>query len=159
MRVVDWMDYSLDNCSVARSMQVLGEKWTMLVLRDAFNGIRRFEDFQTRLKVSRPLLSQRLQTLVNEGVLARVPYQQPGDRVRHEYRLTDKGRDLYPAIVALMQWGDRWLADPEGPPVLLEHRDCGARVTVKLVDDKGHVLDSIREVSRRPGPSARPLAS
>ena len=148
------MDYSLDNCSIGRSMQVLGEKWTLLVLRDAFNGIRRFEDFQQRLGVSRPLLSQRLQTLVSEGVLHRVPYQQPGARVRHEYRLTDKGRDLYPAIVALMQWGDRWLADPEGPPVILEHRDCGARVGVRLVDADGHVLESLRDVKRRPGPSA-----
>lgn len=150
---------SLDNCSIGRAMQLLGDKWTLLVLREVFNGVRRFEDFRQHLSISRPLLSQRLQTLVAEQVLERVPYQEPGARPRHEYRLTGKGRDLYPALVALMQWGDRYLADPDGPPVQLQHRECGARVEVRLVDEAGHVLDSLREVHPVMGPAAKPIAS
>jgi DNA-binding HxlR family transcriptional regulator len=147
-----------DICSVARTLGIVGEKWTLLVLREAFMGQRRFADMQRDLGVSKPVLAQRLTRLVDEGILRRVPYQEPGDRVRHEYKLTRKGMDLYPILVALVQWGDRYLADESGPPLLLEHRDCGGRVQTSLACDAGHVLESARDVAPRPGPGVRASA-
>ncbi len=109
--------FSTENCSVKRALDIVGEKWTLLVLREAFYGARRFERFQTRIGCPRQVLTDRLNTLVAAGVLRKVPYQEPGQRERHEYRLTEKGRDLLPAVIALMQWGDTWEADPpDGPP-------------------------------------------
>src|SRR5438093_5787947 len=113
------------HCSVARSLDVVGEWWTLLVLRDAFRGVRRFEDFQRDLGIARNVLSDRLQTLVDHGILERRRYS---DRPpRDEYRLTAKGLDLYPVIVGLLQWGDKWAAD-DGPPVILRHKACGHEV-------------------------------
>ncbi len=151
----DMRRYRVDNCSIERTLAVLGEKWTFLVLREAFNGIRRFADLQTRTGAPRQVLSARLSRLVEEGLLRKVPYQEPGQRQRDEYRLTQKGLDLYPIMIALMHWGDRYLADPEGPPVVVTHRDCGAPVTLHLVCEEGHRVDGPREVTPRPGPGAR----
>ena len=109
-------------CSVAQALEVVGEWWTLLVVRDAFLGVRRFDEFQSRLGVSRNILSERLEMLVRHGILEPVPYQEHPPR--SEYRLTDKGRDLYPVIVTLRQWGDRW-AQAGAPPVQVEHLDCG----------------------------------
>ena len=136
-------------CSVAGTLSVVGEKWSLLVLREAFFGVRRFADFQRVLGAPRAVLTERLATLVEQGVLRRVPYQAEGERQRHEYRLTEKGIDLYPTLVALMQWGDRYLADGD-QPVELEHKDCGATVHLALVCDAGHELSGAREV--RPVP-------
>src|SRR5688572_13736246 len=111
------------NCSVARTLEVVGEWWTMLVVRDAFLGVRRFEEFQRRLGIARNVLSARLQTLVDHGILERREYQTRP--VRYEYRLTEKGLDLYPVLVSLLRWGDRWQAGPDGPPVVLVHEECG----------------------------------
>ena len=138
---------TLDDCSIQRSLALLGEKWTLLVLRDAFNGVRRFEQMRERLGAPRPVLSNRLARLVDAGLLARVPYREEGQRERHEYRLTPMGLDLYPVLVALMKWGDRYLAGPDGPPVALGHRDCGADVEVALVCAHGHRVASAREVT------------
>jgi DNA-binding HxlR family transcriptional regulator len=149
------LDYGAENCSIAASLGVLGEKWTLLVLRDAFNGVRRFEDLYDRIGAPRQVLSARLARLVDEGVLRRVPYREPGQRQRYEYRLTEKGLDLYPILVALMRWGDKWAAEPLGPPVTLHHRDCGAHVDLVLQCEDGHQLAGAREVRPRPGPSAR----
>lgn len=149
----DMRRYRVDNCSIERTLAVLGEKWTFLVLREAFNGIRRFADLQTRTGAPRQVLSARLSRLVEEGLLRKVPYQEPGQRQRDEYRLTQKGLDLYPIMIALMHWGDRYLADPEGPPVVVTHRDCGAPVTLHLVCEEGHRVDGPREVTPRPGPA------
>jgi DNA-binding HxlR family transcriptional regulator len=132
-------------CSVAGTLAVVGEKWSLLVLREAFLGVRRFADFQRNLGAPRAVLTDRLATLVAQGILRRVPYQAEGERQRHEYRLTQKGIDLYPTLVALMEWGDRYLGDGE-PPVALQHRDCGAPVHLGLVCDAGHRLDGAREV-------------
>jgi DNA-binding HxlR family transcriptional regulator len=110
------------NCSVAQTLEVVGEWWTLLVVRDAFLGVRRFEEFQRRLGVSRNVLAERLEKLVRYGILDPVRYQDHPPR--HEYRLTDKGRDLYPVIVSLRQWGDRWAQDGP-PPVVVEHTQCG----------------------------------
>jgi DNA-binding HxlR family transcriptional regulator len=132
-------------CSVAGTLAVVGEKWSLLVLREAFFGVRRFADFQRLLGAPKAVLSDRLATLVEQGVLTRVPYQAEGERQRHEYRLTAKGRDLYPTLVALMQWGDRYLSD--GPPPLeLQHRDCGAAVHLELACEAGHRVAGPREV-------------
>jgi DNA-binding HxlR family transcriptional regulator len=126
-----------DNCSVKRALDVVGEKWTLLVLREAFYGARRFEQFFAGVGCSRNILSDRLLTLVEHDLLRRYPYREEGQRERHEYRLTDKGRELLPALVALMHWGDKWVAGPEGPPVTVIHRDCGQPVTVTMRCD-GH---------------------
>jgi DNA-binding HxlR family transcriptional regulator len=138
-------------CSVAGTLSVVGEKWSLLVLREAFFGVRRFADFQRVLGAPRAVLTDRLATLVEEGILRRVPYQDEGERQRHEYRLTQKGIDLYPTLVALMQWGDRYLSDGD-VPVELEHKDCGASVRLALVCDAGHEMSGAREV--RPVPRA-----
>src|SRR5947199_7802431 len=129
--VMDWAEYDSGTCSVARTMEVLGDRWTMLVLRDIFNGIRRFADLSEHLGVARDVLAKRLALLVDEGLVRRVPYQEPGARTRHEYRLTDAGRDLRPALLALMQWGDKYRADPDGPPAQLLHPDRGGPVRVE----------------------------
>jgi DNA-binding HxlR family transcriptional regulator len=132
-------------CSVAGTLAVVGEKWSLLVLREAFLGVRRFADFQRILGAPRAVLTDRLGTLVEQGILRRAPYQAEGERQRHEYRLTQKGIDLYPTLIALMQWGDRYLADGDAP-VELEHKDCGAQVRLTLVCDAGHELSGAREV-------------
>jgi DNA-binding HxlR family transcriptional regulator len=138
-------------CSVAGTLAVVGEKWSLLVLREAFLGVRRFADFQRILGAPRAVLTDRLGTLVEQGILRRAPYQAEGERQRHEYRLTQKGIDLYPTLIALMQWGDRYLADDDAP-VELEHKDCGAQVRLTLVCDAGHELSGAREV--RPVPAS-----
>jgi DNA-binding HxlR family transcriptional regulator len=109
-------------CSIARSMDLLGDWWTPLVLRDAFFGVKRFEDFQRDLGIGRNVLTQRLHRLVDEGLFERVPYQE--HPVRHEYVLTDKGRDFMPVLMAMSAWGDRWLSAPEGPPITFTHKSC-----------------------------------
>ena len=151
--------FSAENCSVKRTLDVVGEKWTLLVLREAFYGVRRFGDFQRHIGCPRKVLSERLNTLVDAEVMRRVPYQEPGQRERHEYRLTDKGLDLLPAIVALMQWGDRWEADHAGPPVEITHRDCGHPVELVLRCSTDHAELTARDTQPRPGPGARPAVA
>ena len=111
------------NCSIARTLEVVGEWWTMLVIREAFNGVRRFDDFQAHLGIARNVLATRLQGLVDHGILERRLYQERPERF--EYRLTPKGRDLYPVLISLMRWGDRWECPPGGPPLHLTHEKCG----------------------------------
>jgi DNA-binding HxlR family transcriptional regulator len=135
-------------CSVAGTLAVVGEKWSLLVLREAFLGVRRFADFQRILGAPRAVLTDRLATLVEQGVLRREPYQAEGERQRHEYRLTQKGIDLYPTLVALMEWGDRYL--DSGGAMDLHHRDCGAPVHLTLTCDDGHTLGDAREVTPIP---------
>nr|WP_206444311.1 helix-turn-helix domain-containing protein [Nocardioides sp. KC13] len=135
-------------------MAVVGEKWSLLVLREAFLGVRRFADFQQNLDVSRAVLTDRLNTFVDQGVLVRAPYHAEGQRQRHEYQLTQKGLDLYPALVALMEWGDRYLADGRGSALALEHRDCGGEVHLSLTCEEGHFLSGPREVRPVPLPAA-----
>jgi DNA-binding HxlR family transcriptional regulator len=149
------LEWSVENCTISRTLGVLGEKWTFIVLRDVFLGIRRFDDFIEHTGIGRQVLANRLTALVDAGLLRREAYQEPGERVRHEYRLTDKGIDVYPILVALREWGDRYAADAAGPPLLTVHRDCGASVSVRLTCADGHDLASPREVVPRPGPSAR----
>jgi DNA-binding HxlR family transcriptional regulator len=150
--------YSTENCSIRRTLDVVGERWTLLVLREAFSGVRRFEDFVRALGCPRDVLSARLRTLVDEGILRREPYREPGRRAREQYRLTEKGIELFPALLALLQWGDRWTADPIGPSVEVTHRDCGAPVTITMGCERGHGPLSARDVLAVPGPGARKVA-
>lgn len=136
------------NCSVARTLEVIGEWWTLLILRDACLGVRRFDDFQRDLGIARNILTDRLNTLVGHGVLERRRYQEHPDRF--EYRLTDKGRDLVPVLVSLVRWGDRWTAGEAGPPLLLEHRACGHDVTPVLVCP--HCREEVTAQTMRPHP-------
>lgn len=149
---------STDNCTIERTMAILGERWTFVVLREVFNGIRRFDEMQQHAAIPRQVLTDRLASLVEHGVLRREPYRLPGERTRHEYRLTPMGFDLYPVMVALAGWGDRYLADPDGPPVEFAHARCGSPVRGELRCDEGHLVDDPREVVPRPGPGAHPLA-
>ena len=139
-------------------MGVLGEKGAVVVLREVFNGVRRFDDMHRHSGLPRQVLSNRLALLVEHEILVRTPYRPDGGRARHEYRLTPKGFDLYPVLTALADWGARYYSDPEGPPVELAHRGCGAVVTPVLECAEGHRLASPREVAPRPGPGAVPSA-
>src|SRR3954465_499942 len=141
--------------SVAGTRAVVGEKGSIFVIREAFLGVRRFADLQRILGAPRAVLTDRLATLVEQGILHRVPYQAEGKRQRHEYRLTQKGMDLYPTLVALMQWGDTYLSDGAAP-LELAHRDCGAGVHLALVCDAGHRLTGARDVRPVPQPQASP---
>jgi DNA-binding HxlR family transcriptional regulator len=118
-------------CSIAATLAVIGDRWTILILRDSFRGIRRFDDFQQSLGIARNLLTDRLCRLVEHEVLEKVPYQD--HPVRYEYRLTAKGVDLSPPLVALMHWGDRWETGDSGPPVVLVHDSCGTAVAQELL--------------------------
>src|ERR1700761_5902807 len=108
------LDYASANCAIGATVGILGERPSFLVLREAFNGVRRFDDMQRRTGMPRQVLSQRLARLVAEGLLRKVPYREDGQRSRDEYRLTDKGLDLYPVLVALMEWGDKHAVGPDG---------------------------------------------
>ena len=152
------LDYDMANCSIGAAVGIIGERPTFLVLREAFNGVRRFDDIQRRTGMPRQVLSDRLARLVDEGLLRKVPYRDSGQRRRDEYRLTAKGLDLYPVLVALMAWGDQYAVGPEGPSVLLRHRDCGEPVELRLSCRAGHVVDSARDVTPVPGPGARKIA-
>jgi DNA-binding HxlR family transcriptional regulator len=151
----DALDWSVDNCTIGRTMGILGERWTVEVLREVFNGIRRFDDMRVRTAIPRQVLANRLGMLVDRGILRRVPYREPGERSRQEYRLTEMGLDLWPVLVALKDWGDRYLADPQGPPLSTVHRGCDAPVHARLYCEDNHVVESPRDVVPRPGPGAR----
>jgi DNA-binding HxlR family transcriptional regulator len=152
------LDYDTENCTIGAALAIVGEKWTFLVLREAFNGVRRFDDIQRRICAPRQVLSDRLARLVDEGLLRKVPYREPGQRSRSEYRLTEKGLALFPLLVALLEWGNRYAVSPEGPVVDLTHRDCGAPVHLELRCAAGHPVSSAREITPVPGPGARLIA-
>lgn len=139
------------NCSVARTLEIVGERWTMVILRDAFLGVRRFDDFQRGLGISRGILAARLDWLCDEGILERRRYQESPERF--EYRLTEKGRDLWPVLMSLVKWGDRYTAE-QGPPKLFFHRECGGQVTDRLDCAKCGGKLTARDVEWRPGPGA-----
>lgn len=138
------------NCSIARSLEVIGEWWTLLILRDAFLGVTRFEDFRRRLGIARNILTRRLDTLVDGGVLERRTYD--AARGRHDYVLTARGRALWPVLTTLRQWGDEWLTGPGNEPVLLHHDRCAA--TTRAVLTCEHCGEQLRpgEIHSIPGP-------
>ena len=128
---------SEDPCSIARTLGVVGERWTILILREAFLGASRFAEFRDRLGVAPDVLSDRLATLVEFGVMAREPYQEPGARSRFAYRLTPAGRELQVVLSALQQWGDEHLPRPEGPTMLRRVRGTDCPVRVGYLDEQG----------------------
>jgi DNA-binding HxlR family transcriptional regulator len=144
--------YDSQNCSIARALEVLGDRWTLLVVRDAFLGLRRFDDFQRDLGVARNVLADRLGRLVEEGVLERRRYQARPERF--EYRLTDKGRGLWPVTMALLHWGDRYYA-ADGPPRVVRHRGCGGEVTERLTCDRCGARLELGDVEAVFGPGAQ----
>jgi DNA-binding HxlR family transcriptional regulator len=151
-----WSDIGDEDCSVARALSVVGDRWTLLILREAFLRTRRFDDFQARTHAPRPVLAERLKTLVEHDVLERRRYSDHPDR--YEYRLTEKGLDLYPVVVSLLRWGDRWMTDTPEPPVQLRHRDCGATMHPELACPSCGEWIEARDIeaigTRRPKPSA-----
>src|SRR5438477_10359313 len=130
-----------DRCTIAKALDVLSTRSAFLILREAFYGTTRFDDFAQRAAISEPVTAARLRDLVADGLLEREDYRVPGQRTRQGYRLTEKGADLFPALVALMQWGDRWL-DGRGGPVELRHRECGEPVALELHCAGGHTVSS-----------------
>ena len=136
------------DCSVAQCLEVVGEWWSMLIVRDAFLGVTRFDEFQSRLGISRNILQERLSRLVDAGVLVRVPYSTHPPR--HDYRLTDKGRDLWPVLTAMRQWGDQHAA-PNGPPLEVVHTGCGAVAHGVFVCSSCGEPMSARDVTPIPG--------
>lgn len=144
-----WDDLADQPCSVARSTAVIGDRWTLMILRDCFLGVRRFEAFQERLGISRTIIADRLKLLTDEGVLKKVAYQERP--VRHEYRLTEKGLDLYPVILAIVSWGDRHYADQRGPPIIRRHKACGCDFQpVMTCSECGGAVEA-RDVEARAG--------
>jgi len=147
-------DYENQVCSIAGALEVVGERWSLLIVRDIMLGVRRFDRLQESLGIARNVLQKRLEMLVDQGVLERRLYQERP--ARYEYRLTEKGLDLWPVIVALMKWGDSYAAPAAGPPVLLEHRGCGGEVDEhRLCTVCGSRL-SVRDVVAVAGPGASP---
>ena len=140
------------NCSIANALELIGEWWTILILREAFFGTRRFEDFQQHLGIARNILSARLRKLCDSGVLERVPVKQGAKR--HEYRLTEMGRDLQPTLIALTQWGDRWLHTEDGAPVRFIERASGEEIAdIAVLSKAGRALTA-RDMALVPGPGA-----
>lgn len=153
------LDYDTANCTIGAAVGMIGEKWTFLVLREMFSGVRRFADLQRRTHAPRQVLSDRLSRLVAGGLLRKAPYREHGQRTRYEYRLTEKGFDLYPVLVALMQWGDKHATGPAGPATRLTHRDCGEPIRLQITCARGHPVASAREVTVVPGPGARRIVA
>jgi DNA-binding HxlR family transcriptional regulator len=154
-QVPEAMNWSTENCTISRTMDILGDKWTFHVLRELFVGVRRFEDIRSRAGIPRQVLTERLAALIERGLIRRHPYRLPGQRERSEYRLTQAGLDLYPVLVAMLQWADQYLPLDAGPPLVPQHRgDCGERVSVVLQCECGHE-PTPREVAFRPGPGAQ----
>ena len=147
-------DYKSQACSIAGALEVVGERWSLLIVRDVFLGLRRFDQIQANLGIARNVLQARLARLVEHGVLERVRYQERPPRF--EYRLTEKGIDLWPTVVALMQWGDRHAAPADGPAVLLEHRDCGGTVDAHRICARCGERLAARDSRALPGPGAAP---
>lgn len=140
------------NCSLAQCLEVVGEWWTLLIVRDALFGVTRFDDFRARLGIARNVLAQRLEHLVEHGVLSREPYQD--NPVRYDYRLTPKGRSLWLVVTAMRQWGDEWSA-PDGPPVQTLHATCGNLATVEPVCSECGERVAPRDLRPVLGPGAK----
>ena len=145
-------DYPGLDCSVAKALEVIGERWSLLIVRSVMHGNRRFGEMQESLGIARNILSSRLQRLVDEEILERRAYQESPPR--YEYFLTEKGLDLWPALIALLNWGDRYSPSPEGPRRLIVHKECGGTVSERgICESCGKVLTA-RDAKQVPGPGA-----
>jgi DNA-binding HxlR family transcriptional regulator len=150
-----YCDYESEACSIARTLALVGDRWTLLVLRDVANGVRRFDELVDHLGIARNVLARRLSGLVDDGLVTKSAYRDAGSRERHEYRLSAAGREFMPILLAIMAWGDRHLAGPEGPPALATHDDCGAPMRVSLSCENGHELGDRPRIRIVPGPGGR----
>ncbi|HEU4738072.1 MAG TPA: helix-turn-helix domain-containing protein [Solirubrobacterales bacterium] len=151
-------DYPALDCSVAKALEVIGERWSLLIVRSVMHGNRRFGEMQESLGIARNVLSARLQRLVDEEILERRAYQESPPR--YEYFLTEKGLDLWPALIALLNWGDRYSPDPEGPRRLIVHKECGGTVSERGICESCGKLLHARDAKQVPGPGARePVAA
>jgi DNA-binding HxlR family transcriptional regulator len=149
-------DYPALDCSVAKALEVIGERWSLLIVRSVMHGNRRFGEMQESLGIARNVLSARLQRLVDEEILERRAYQESPPR--YEYFLTQKGLDLWPALIALLNWGDRYSPDPDGPRRLIVHKQCGGTVSERgICESCGKVLTA-RDAKQVPGPGAEAKA-
>jgi DNA-binding HxlR family transcriptional regulator len=146
-------DYADQTCSVAATLEVVGERWSLLIIRDVLLGVRRFDGMQASMGVARNVLQSRLERLIAEGILEKRLYQERPKR--YEYFLTEKGLDLWPTIVAMLQWGNKYAA-PEGPPVLLQHRECGGAVDEHRICAACGERLTARDVKAFAGPGASP---
>jgi DNA-binding HxlR family transcriptional regulator len=147
--LADRSSWSAERCTIDAAVSVVSTRSAMLILREAFYGTRRFDDFVERVGVTEAVAAARLRELTEAGLLRREPYREPGSRTRHEYRLTEMGRDLFPALLALAQWGDKYLTGEAGPPLEWRHSDCGAAVTTTVTCAAGHEVP-VGELSVRP---------
>jgi DNA-binding HxlR family transcriptional regulator len=150
-----WRALDSSTCSIARVMAVLGEPWTILVVRDLLHGVRRFDDLVRHLGIARNVLTRRLAMLADAGLVEASDYREAGQRTRQEYRLTRAGQDLRPVLLALLAYGDTHLAGDAGPPVVVEHAGCGGAVHLEAVCSEGHRLGPADRMRSTPGPGAR----
>lgn len=147
--------WNLDPDSIELALESLSPRTSSAVIREAFYGTRRFDDFLQHCGVSSGVLAARLRVLVDDQILEKVPYQEPGSRARYEYRLTDKGRSLAPILIALNDYADRWLIDNGETTLTLRHHGCGEPVHAVVICEAGHFVESVRDVVTVPGPGAR----
>ena len=152
-----WSDVGKLDCTIARTLSVIGDRWTLLILRDAFLGTRRFDVFQSSLGITRHRLADRLEKLVRHGVFRRDRYQEAP--ARFEYRLTEKGRDLYGVVVTIAGWGDKHMAGKKGPPIERVHRGCGHVTSLRLSCDHCGVAVTARDMTARPAKGYRAARS
>jgi len=145
-----WEDIDSQTCSMARGLAIFGDRWTLLIIRDCFRRVRRFSDFQKSLGITKHRLSDRLSRLVDEEILSKVPYDASGKR--YEYRLTEKGLDLYPILMSVVQWGDKWVADEDGAPVIYTHKNCGKQTHPRYTCDGCGEAIQARDIAPEPGP-------
>jgi len=155
--MIDWKDVDLDNCPVVGALDVIGDRWTMLILREAMNGVTRFDELVDHIGIGRSTLSDRIKKLVGAGILTERTYQETGSRPRHEYVLTDKGWGLRNVVVALKEWGDRHVLAADERPLDLIDKSTGSPVRLALVDDDGNLVPDER-LRHAPGPGFRTLS-
>jgi len=155
---MEWLDFDTEQCAMHRTLAVIGEKWTMLLIRDCANGVHRFDDFRRHVGMSEAVLADRLRTLVTNGIFETREYQEPGQRRRREYRLTAKGWDLFPVLVALMQFGNKHLADERGGESWrVQHKACGHHVVAEVRCSHDHEVLTPRDTEAVSGRGAAQL--
>jgi DNA-binding HxlR family transcriptional regulator len=156
---MNWLDFDTERCSVQRTLAVIGEKWTMLLIRDCANGVHRFDDLRRHVGLSEAVLADRLRTLVANGIVETREYQEPGQRRRREYRLTAKGWDLFPVLVALMQFGNKHLTETGDEAWRVQHKACGHHVVAEVRCSHDHEALTPRDTEAVPGPGAHHISA
>ncbi|MGN6161836.1 MAG: winged helix-turn-helix transcriptional regulator [Marmoricola sp.] len=140
-----------EHCPISKTLDIVGTRSAVLIIREAFYGTTRFDDFADRVGITEAVASARLRELTEAGLFEKVPYREPGQRTRYEYRLTRMGVDLAPAVIGLYQWGGAYLSPGGQPPLALTHTDCGAPVHAQVTCAEGHHLEDFGEVTIKPG--------